>query len=102
MQTENERKIVEAVAVLLKKDKIPHRLDSVGRNNDGVAVWCDPDVLDKVEAAFLKCGAVEQSIDCREGDDDTDTWITAVSYNSAKVLADLERDLAGYLLAIQK
>jgi hypothetical protein len=102
MQTEKERKIVSAVVAILTKQKVAHRLDSVGRNKDGVAVWCDPDDLEKVEAAFLKSGAAERSIECREGEDDSDTWMTVVAYDSAAVAAKLEKDLVKALLGIRK
>ena len=102
MQTEKERKIVQAVVTILKKQKVTHRLDSVGRNGDGVAVWCEPDDLEKVEAAFLKCGAAERSIECREGDSDSDTWMTVVSYDSAAVAAKLEKNLIKAMLGLRK
>jgi hypothetical protein len=89
MQTAHERTIVLNVSNSLKTLGVEHRIDAVGRDGEGIALWYDPRLDDVVYATFLAHGVDEEYIDARLGETPDDTWMTVVAYDADEMFEKL-------------
>jgi hypothetical protein len=60
---------------------VEHRIDAVGSDGEGIALWYDPSMDDVVYATFLAHGVDGEYIDARLGETPDDTWMTVLAYN---------------------